>query len=97
MNQSSINHSNLNPEQQKAVTTIEGPVRVVAGPGTGKTQILAMRVANILDSGHDIAPHNILCLTFTDAATIAMRKRLVEIIGPEAHKVHIFTFHWTVL
>lgn len=83
----------LNDEQRTAVETLEGPVMVLAGPGTGKTQILAMRVANILNKIDGIFPHNILCLTFTDAATVAMRKRLVEIIGPEAHKVHIFTFH----
>jgi DNA helicase-2/ATP-dependent DNA helicase PcrA len=82
----------LNTEQRSAVEAIEGPVMVIAGPGTGKTHILGVRIGNILRKT-DIAPHNILCLTFTDAATIAMRKRLVEIIGPEGHKVHIYTFH----
>ena len=86
-------YEKLNNEQKQAVEKIEGPIMVLAGPGTGKTQILAMRVANILRKADGIFPHNILCLTFTDAATIAMRKRLVEIIGPEAHKVHIYTFH----
>ncbi len=82
----------LNPEQRQAVEMIEGPVMVIAGPGTGKTQILAVRIGKILEQ-QDVQAHNILCLTFTDAATIAMRKRLVEIIGPEGHKVHIYTFH----
>ena len=63
-----------------------------AGPGTGKTQILATRIGKILNES-DIAPHNILCLTYTDAATVAMRNRLVKIIGPTAHQVHIYTFH----
>ena len=83
---------NLNPEQRRAVEAIEGPVMVVAGPGTGKTEVLAARIANILQKT-DSQPHNILCLTFTDAGTIAMRKRLTEFIGSEAYKVNIYTFH----
>ncbi len=82
----------LNENQRRAVDTIEGPVLVNAGPGTGKTQILATRIGKILRET-DVFPHNILCLTFTDAATIAMRNRLVSIIGPTAHQIHIFTFH----
>lgn len=82
----------LNPAQRDAVDCIEGPVLVVAGPGTGKTQLLSARVGNILLKT-DTAPANILCLTFTDAGVLAMRKRLVEFIGPEAHRVHIYTFH----
>jgi len=82
----------LNEDQQKAVQQIDGPVMVIAGPGTGKTQILSVRIGNILRET-DAQAHNILCLTFTDAATIAMRNRMVEIIGPEAHKIHIYTFH----
>ena len=85
-------YNRLNPEQREAVDQIEGPVMVIAGPGTGKTQILAVRIGKILQQS-DTSAHNILCLTFTDAATVAMRKRLVEIIGPEGHKVHIYTFH----
>ncbi|MEY2830598.1 MAG: DNA-dependent ATPase and helicase, partial [Bacteroidota bacterium] len=83
----------LNTAQKLAVDTIEGPVLVVAGPGTGKTQIIAARIANILSIGVDAKPHNILCLTYTDAGAIAMRKRLLEFIGPVAHKVNIYTFH----
>ncbi|MFM2048110.1 MAG: hypothetical protein RI955_658 [Bacteroidota bacterium] len=86
-------YQQLNTEQKLAVDTIEGPVLVVAGPGTGKTQIIAARIANILASGVDAKPHNILCLTYTDAGAIAMRKRLLEFIGPVAHKVNIHTFH----
>ena len=85
-------YEQLNPEQREAVNQIEGPVMVLAGPGTGKTQILAMRIGKILAES-DAGPHNILCLTFTDAAAIAMRERLVSIIGPDAHRVHIFTYH----
>ena len=82
----------LNAAQTKAVNAIEGPVLVIAGPGTGKTQILAARIGNILLKT-DTQPHNILCLTYTDAGTIAMRKRLLQFIGPDAYRVHIHTFH----
>jgi len=85
-------YQGLNPEQKKAVDTIEGPVLVAAGPGTGKTQILAMRVGKILLE-QDVAPHNILCLTFTEAGVVAMRSRLLQLIGPTAHQVHINSFH----
>lgn len=85
-------YEKLNPQQRKAVDTIEGPVMVIAGPGTGKTQILAARIGKIL-LDTDALPENILCLTYTDAGTIAMRKRLVQFIGADAYKVNIYTFH----
>ncbi len=86
-------YAQLNPEQQKAVDTIEGPVLVVAGPGTGKTQVLAMRIANILKLDVDVSAGNILCLTFTESGVGAMRKRLQSIIGSEAYHINIHTFH----
>jgi len=82
----------LNKEQKEAVDTIDGPVMVVAGPGSGKTQILSLRVANILRKT-DIPPHGILCLTFTEAGAVNMLNRLKTMIGIEAYKVNIFTFH----
>src|SRR6204780_2898733 len=82
----------LNEEQRLAVDTTEGPVMVIAGPGTGKTQILAARIGKIL-LDMDVIPDNILCLTYTDAGTLAMRRRLLTFIGPDAYKVHIHTFH----
>lgn len=87
-------YSILNSQQKEAVDTIEGPVVVVAGPGTGKTQILTLRIANILKTqGGDFAD-NILALTFTNAGVHAMRERLADFVGIEtAHKVGIFTFH----
>lgn len=85
-------YNKLNPEQQKAVDTTEGPVMVIAGPGTGKTQILAARIGKILLST-DTLPDNILCLTYTDAGAIAMRRRLQQFIGADAYRVHIYTFH----
>lgn len=85
-------YQKLNPAQKAAVDTIYGPVMVVAGPGTGKTQLLSMRVANILRET-DVLPRNILCLTFTESAQKAMRERLLRLIGSDAHKVAIHTFH----
>lgn len=82
----------LNPAQQVAVETTEGPVMVLAGPGTGKTQILAARIGFILQES-DTLPENILCLTYTDAGTIAMRERLLQFIGPDAYRIAIHTFH----
>src|SRR5215469_15546305 len=82
----------LNEEQKRAVDTIEGPVMVIAGPGTGKTQILSARIGKIL-MDTDTRPENILCLTYTDAGVVAMRKRLLSFIGPDAYKVNISTFH----
>ncbi len=82
----------LNPAQKIAVNEIDGPVLVVAGPGTGKTHILAARIGKIL-TDTDTQPHNILCLTYTDAGVVAMRQRLIQLIGPTGHRVHIFTFH----
>lgn len=82
----------LNEAQRQAVDTIDGPVMVVAGPGTGKTELLSVRVANILQKT-DTLPENILCLTFTDSGANAMRERLVGILGKDAYKVGIHTFH----
>lgn len=85
-------YERLNEKQRIAVNTIEGPVMVIAGPGTGKTQILASRIGKIL-LDTDAQPENILCLTYTDAGVVAMRKRLLQFIGPDAYKVNIYTFH----
>ena len=85
-------YAQLNDRQKEAVDTIDGPVMIVAGPGTGKTELLSVRIANILKKT-DTLPQNILCLTFTDSGAQAMRKRLVDIIGKDAYKVAIHTFH----
>ena len=84
--------SYLNPEQLQAVQTIDGPVMVVAGPGTGKTHVLTMRIANILLQT-DAQPSNILGLTYTDSAAQNMRRRLLKLIGPAAYQVRLQTFH----
>ncbi|MEQ1849000.1 MAG: ATP-dependent DNA helicase [Candidatus Peribacteraceae bacterium] len=85
-------YDRLNPEQKLAVDTVEGPVMVIAGPGTGKTQVLAVRVANILKKTQ-VKPSNILCLTFSNAGAVAMRERLRTLIGPDAYGVTIDTVH----
>ncbi|MFA6189950.1 MAG: ATP-dependent DNA helicase [Candidatus Staskawiczbacteria bacterium] len=85
-------YKQLNPEQRTAVDEIEGPIMVIAGPGTGKTHLLTMRIANILDKT-DTPPEAILALTFTESAVASMRKNLSEIIGTMAYRVTITTFH----
>ena len=82
----------LNPQQRLAVETIEGPVMVLAGPGTGKTQVVALRVANILKRTQ-MRPSNILCLTFSTSGATAMRERLRSLIGPDAYAVTVSTIH----
>ena len=86
-------YARLNAEQRKAVDQTEGPVMVIAGPGTGKTQILSARIGKILLSDAHAEPNNILCLTYTDAGVVAMRRRLAQFIGPDAYRVGIYTFH----
>ena len=85
-------YQKLNEQQKKAVDTLEGPVMVIAGPGTGKTQILSRRVAKILtkDKAH---PEEIVCLTYTDAGASEMLDRLEGLIGEEGRKVRVSTIH----
>ena len=85
-------YTRLNQKQRQAVDTIFGPVMVIAGPGSGKTELLSMRVANILRETDTLAS-SILCLTFTEAAATNMRERLTDVIGRDAYKVAIHTFH----
>jgi DNA helicase-2/ATP-dependent DNA helicase PcrA len=85
-------YKKLNNEQKSAVDYIDGPLLVLAGPGTGKTELLSVRVANILDKT-DTLPQNILCLTFTDAAARNMQDRLRTIIEDAAYDVQINTYH----
>ncbi|MEK7650296.1 MAG: ATP-dependent DNA helicase [Patescibacteria group bacterium] len=88
----SLAYNKLNPAQKEAVDTIEGPVMVVAGPGTGKTQVLTLRIANILRET-DTPPDGILALTFTNSGVHSMRERLVSLIGSRGYRVNINTFH----
>jgi DNA helicase-2/ATP-dependent DNA helicase PcrA len=86
-------YEKLNERQKEAVDTIYGAVMVIAGPGTGKTEVLSMRIAQLLRSDAQVQPQEILCLTYTDEASNSMRKRLSGVIGAAAHKVNIHTFH----
>jgi DNA helicase-2/ATP-dependent DNA helicase PcrA len=85
-------YDQLNGAQKQAVDAIDGPVLVVAGPGTGKTQLLSVRVANILKRT-DTDASNILCLTFTNFAATNMRERLAQLVGADARNVVVRTFH----
>ncbi len=82
----------LNDEQKRAVRKIDGPLLVIAGPGTGKTQLLSARVAFILENT-DTDPRNILCLTFTNKAAHNMSERIIRITEGKASKVNVKTFH----
>jgi DNA helicase-2/ATP-dependent DNA helicase PcrA len=84
--------SELNNAQRQAVETLDGPLLVLAGPGTGKTTLLTVRVAHILKQT-DTLPESILCLTFTESAQKTMQSRLVDLLGQDAYKVQIHTFH----
>jgi DNA helicase-2/ATP-dependent DNA helicase PcrA len=85
-------YASLNMAQKQAVDAVDGPVLVVAGPGTGKTQLLSARVAQILRVT-DTVPQNILCLTFTESGAQNMRDRLTQFIGKNAYDVQIGTYH----
>lgn len=85
-------YKKLNKGQQNAVDTIDGPLLVIAGPGTGKTQLLAMRVANILKST-DTDQYSILCLTFTNKAAVNMKERIIKLTNGGGSGVNVKTFH----
>ncbi len=82
----------LNDEQKEAVEHIDGPLLVIAGPGTGKTQLLSSRVAYILQNT-DADSKDILCLTFTNKAALNMHERIIQITSGQAHNVSVRTFH----
>ena len=81
----------LNPEQQKAVQQIKGPVMIIAGAGSGKTRVITYRVAHLIRSGVD--PFNILVLTFTNKAAREMRERINHLVETEAKNIWMGTFH----
>ncbi|MBD3426234.1 MAG: AAA family ATPase [Candidatus Omnitrophica bacterium] len=85
-------YDRLNSEQKRVVDAVDGPLLVLAGPGTGKTQLLSVRAANILKK-KKILPENILILTFTNAAAREMRDRLACIVGHKGYNVEVETFH----
>jgi DNA helicase-2/ATP-dependent DNA helicase PcrA len=85
-------YKELNLEQRKVVDAIDGPVLVLAGPGTGKTQLLSVRAGAILKQ-RKAEPENILILTYTNSAVKSMKERLAKVIGPRGYDVEVGTFH----
>ncbi|MBN8680783.1 MAG: UvrD-helicase domain-containing protein [Chitinophagales bacterium] len=81
----------LNPVQRAAVTNIEGPVLVIAGPGSGKTRVLTYRIAHLLE--HHVPAREILALTFTNKSAREMKDRIEKVVGSSAQQVWAGTFH----
>lgn len=82
----------LNPPQHEAATSLDGPLMIIAGAGSGKTRVLTMRLAFILDQGL-ANPYEILALTFTNKAAKEMKERIEKIVGKDAQNIQMGTFH----
>lgn len=81
----------LNEVQRNAVTTTEGPILVIAGPGSGKTRVLTYRISHLIQEG--VAPYEILSLTFTNKSAKEMKERITKVVGDRGQRVWAGTFH----
>src|SRR3990172_8445004 len=85
-------HEDLNPPQREAVTHVEGPLLILAGPGSGKTRVIAHRIAYLVDTA-GVAPWRIVSVTFTNKAAREMKQRVVAHLGSAASELVLGTFH----
>jgi DNA helicase-2/ATP-dependent DNA helicase PcrA len=81
----------VNPQQREAIKTVEGPLMVIAGPGSGKTRVLVYRIAHLVNIG--VPPYNIIALTFTNKAAKEMKERIRELVGERSSSLWMGTFH----